>query len=61
VRFKVLTVVGMMFRVFWDVALCSHVEVERQLITLMMDAIHTSEILVNFNVTDYTALHARRV
>jgi hypothetical protein len=40
-----------MFRVFLDVALCSHVEVDQRLITLMMDAVHTSEMLVNFNVT----------
>jgi hypothetical protein len=29
VRFQVLTAVGMKFRVFWDVALCNHIEVDR--------------------------------
>jgi hypothetical protein len=28
-RFQVLTAARMKFRVFWDVALCSHVDVER--------------------------------
>jgi len=30
VRFQVLTVVSMKFRVFWDVAPCIHVEVDRR-------------------------------
>jgi hypothetical protein len=30
VRFQVLTVAGMKFRVFRDVAPCSHVEVDRR-------------------------------
>jgi len=28
VRFQVLTASSMMFRVFWDVAPCSHIEVD---------------------------------
>jgi hypothetical protein len=39
----------MKFRVFWDVAPCSHVEVA--LIALIMEAVHASEKSVNFNVT----------
>jgi hypothetical protein len=47
--------------VFWDVAPCSHVEVD-----LMMEAVRTSEKSVNFNVTtrryipEYSKLHTRR-
>jgi hypothetical protein len=54
VRFQVLTAASMKFRVFWDVAPCSHVEVDRRLrrfITLMMGTVRTSETLVNLNVT----------
>jgi hypothetical protein len=49
------------FRVFWDVAPCGHVEVDRRfrgrtasiigVINLMMVAVRTSETSVNFNVT----------
>jgi hypothetical protein len=48
------TVMNMKFRVFWDVVPCSHVEVDRLFggaIALMMEALHTSETSVNFNVT----------
>jgi hypothetical protein len=36
----------MKFRVFWDVAPCSNVEV----VALMMEAVRTSETSVHFNV-----------
>jgi hypothetical protein len=36
---------------FWDVALCSLVEVYRRLIALMMEAASTSETSVNFYQT----------
>jgi hypothetical protein len=67
VRFQVLTAAGMKFKVFWDVAPCSHVEVDRRfrggywiyhnwdesswIIFLMMEAVRTYETSVNFNVT----------
>jgi hypothetical protein len=53
VRFQVLTEASMKFRVFWDVALCSHIEVYRRFrgTALIMDAVSTSETSVNFNVT----------
>jgi hypothetical protein len=52
------------FRVFWDVAPCSHVEVDhnsevsaasiiRPIISLMLEAVHTSETSVNFDVTSW--------
>jgi hypothetical protein len=50
----------MKFRVFWDVAQCSHVEVDRRFrgaysiikaIALMTEAVRASEMSVNFNVT----------
>jgi len=42
----------MKFRFFWDVAPCSHVEVDRHFRSvLMMEAVRTSEMSVNFNVT----------
>jgi hypothetical protein len=49
----------MEFRVFWDVALCSHVRVydvsevctASIIRTMKMEAVCTSETLVNFNVT----------
>jgi hypothetical protein len=50
-RFQVLTVASMKFRVFWDAAPCNHIEVVRSFIALMMDEVHTSETSVNFNVT----------
>jgi hypothetical protein len=50
----------MKFRVFWNVALCSHVEVDQrfkgayclnnQVIALMMEAVGISETSVKFNV-----------
>jgi hypothetical protein len=46
------------YRVFWGVAPCSHVEVDRRfrgaycpIIALIMEAVRTSETSVNFNVT----------
>jgi hypothetical protein len=50
-------VVNMKMAVFWFVALCSMVEVERRfrgaccLIALVMEAARTSEMLVNFYQT----------
>jgi hypothetical protein len=44
VGFQVLTETSMKFRVFWDVAPCSHVEV------FSIEAVRTSETSVNFNV-----------
>jgi hypothetical protein len=64
VRFQVLTAASMKVRVLWDVAPCSRVEVDRcfigaycfhhqgyLFIAPMMEAVHTSETSVNFNVT----------
>jgi hypothetical protein len=58
VRFQVLTAANVKFRVFWDVAPCSHVEVDRcfkvrttSMISAMTEAVNTSETSVNFNVT----------
>jgi hypothetical protein len=62
VRFQVLTAASMKFRVFWDVAPCSHVEVYRHFRgayclhlygTLKMEAVCTSKTSVNFNVTTW--------
>jgi hypothetical protein len=41
--------------VFWDVAPCSHVEVDRHFrdFRVMMEAVRTSEMSVNFNVTTW--------
>jgi hypothetical protein len=54
-RFQILTTARVKFRVFWDVAPCSHVEVHRRfredLIVLMTEALRTSETSVSFNVT----------
>jgi hypothetical protein len=55
VRFQVLTLTSMKFRVYWDVAPCSHVEVDRRFrgvfTAMIMEAVRTSETYVNFNVT----------
>jgi hypothetical protein len=51
--------VSMKFRVFWDVVLCNHIEVEVHIasiirvITLVMEAVRTSETLVHFNMTTW--------
>jgi hypothetical protein len=37
--------------VFWDVAPCSHVEVDRSIIAVMMEAVRISETSPHFNVT----------
>jgi hypothetical protein len=50
-RFQVLTAAGMKFKVFWDVAPCDHIESDWQFIILMMEAVHTSEMLIHFNMT----------
>jgi hypothetical protein len=47
VRFQVLTAASMKFKVFWDVAPYSLIGVDRRFITLMMEAVCTSETLVN--------------
>jgi hypothetical protein len=39
------------FRGFWDVAPCSHVEVDHRYIALIIAAVRTSETSVKFNVT----------
>jgi hypothetical protein len=44
VRFQVLTVASMIFRAFWDVL---------RIIALMMEAVRTSETLVNINLTTW--------
>jgi hypothetical protein len=41
----------MKFRVFWDVAPYSHVEVDRRFMALMMEAVRTSETSVHFKVS----------
>jgi hypothetical protein len=51
VRFQVLAAASMKFRVFWHVAPCNQVEVDRRFRALMMDAVGASETLVNFNLT----------
>jgi hypothetical protein len=57
VRFQALTAASMKFRVFWDIAPCSHVEVDRRLRDAYClhhqgdYAVRTSETSVNFNVT----------
>jgi hypothetical protein len=58
-RFQVITAVSVKFRVFWDVAPCSHVQVYQRFrnayylhlqYTLMMEAVCTSEMSVHLNV-----------
>jgi hypothetical protein len=53
VRFQVLTATSMKFRVFWNVAPCSHAEVDQRFrgTALMMEAVLTSKTSVNFNLT----------
>jgi hypothetical protein len=58
-RFQVLTAASKKFKVFWDVAPCSHVEVDRRfkmrtasiIRVMMMESVRTSETSVNFNLT----------
>jgi hypothetical protein len=64
VRFQVLTAASIKFKVFWDVAPCSHVEADRRfrsaychLQALMMEAVRTSETSVNFKVTNGHTSH----
>jgi hypothetical protein len=40
---------SMKFRVFWDVAPCSQVDVDQRFIALMMEVVLTSETSVNIN------------
>jgi hypothetical protein len=49
VRFQVLTVVSVKMTAFWDTAPCSLIEVDQP--TLMMEAVSTSETVVNFKTT----------
>jgi hypothetical protein len=61
VRFQVLTAASMKFRLFWDVAPCSHVKLTdvsavltadiTRAMALFMEAVRASETSVNFNVT----------
>jgi hypothetical protein len=58
VRFHIFTATSKKFRVYWDVAPCSHVEVDRRFIYAYWYnhqgdeyAVHTSETSVHFNVT----------
>jgi hypothetical protein len=53
IRFQLLTAASMKFRVFWDVAPCSHDEVASIIIAMMMEAVRTSEMSVNFNMTTW--------
>jgi hypothetical protein len=57
-RFQVLTVASLKFRVFWDVAPCSHIEVGRRFRGAYYlyhqgddEAVRTFETSANFNVT----------
>jgi hypothetical protein len=62
----------MKFRFFWDVAACSHVEVDRRFrcaycfhhqrmkfFALMMGAVRTSQTSLNFNVTTWRYIAER--
>jgi hypothetical protein len=60
VRFQAVTAASMKFRVFWDVAPCSQVDVNRRFrgayclhpqIALMMEAVRISEKSININLT----------
>jgi hypothetical protein len=51
VRFQVLAIVSMMMIAFWDIALCSLIDVDRHFIVLLMEAVITSEMSVYFNET----------
>jgi hypothetical protein len=44
---------NMKFRVFWDVLPCSQVDVDRQLITLMKEAVCTSGTSVSIYLTTW--------
>jgi hypothetical protein len=52
--------------VFWDVATCSLVEIDRRFIALMMEAVSSSEMLVSIyqttrrNIPEDSHLHTRR-
>jgi hypothetical protein len=61
-RYQVLTKASMKFKVFWDIALCSLVRVDRRFrvayclhyqnfITLMMEAVRTSEMVYSNETT----------
>jgi hypothetical protein len=67
-RFQVLTAASMKFRVFWDVALCSHVEVHRRfggaycvLIIHRPDGEGSKNLLsISLLLRDFTARYPRR-
>jgi hypothetical protein len=61
-RFQVLTAASMKFRVFWDVAPCRHVEVDRRFRVACPDD-GGSTYLCNISQLqhDYTTLHPRRL
>jgi hypothetical protein len=73
VTFQVLKAASMDFRVFWDVALCSHVEVDRRFRGayclhyqgdddgLMTQAERTLETSDNFNVTKFWSENLNRI
>jgi hypothetical protein len=49
VRFKVLTAASMKFRIIWDVVLCSHIEVDFNVITRFLPQIkHVSVTRINW-------------
>jgi hypothetical protein len=59
-RFQVLTAASMKFRVFWDVAPCSHIELDRRFRGAYclhhqggdrIEAVRTPETSVHFNMT----------
>jgi hypothetical protein len=55
-RFQIITAASMKMTVFWDIAACSLVEIDRRFrgdfcLGLMMDAVSTSEKSVNFYET----------
>jgi hypothetical protein len=58
---QVLMAASMMFRVFWDIAPCGHIEVDWHFRGVychhyqgaLMEAVHTSETSVNFSVTTW--------
>jgi hypothetical protein len=60
-KYQVLTAASMTFRVFWDVAPCSHVEFYRRFIGVyclhhqgtLMEAVRTSETSVKFNMSTW--------
>jgi hypothetical protein len=68
VRFQVLTAATMKVTVFWDIAPCSLVQIDRRFkgVSLMMELVSLSETSANFhettrrNIPEYCQLHIRR-